>query len=177
MKLARSEIDLKNHFQQSWKCNRSTIIRRMKNVEILSHSHVLVVADSESQLAETETKLSELFPHIGTYDLWQAGRSAADLEECRWRWADEGLRLTISVCDVAVLASNTASPRTHSTANPPSLEAEASSTSPPSRASLALYSTGRPLLHGQRYRLRSLLRASDIALRSENFEGARDEQR
>lgn len=31
-------------------------------------------------------------------------RSAADLEECRRRWAEKGLRVTVSVCDVAVRA-------------------------------------------------------------------------
>lgn len=31
-------------------------------------------------------------------------RSAADLEECRRRWAGKGLRVTVSVCDVAVRA-------------------------------------------------------------------------
>ncbi|WVZ50070.1 hypothetical protein U9M48_001363 [Paspalum notatum var. saurae] len=31
-------------------------------------------------------------------------RSAADLEECRRRWAEKGLRVTVSACDVAVRA-------------------------------------------------------------------------
>jgi Tropinone reductase 1 len=31
-------------------------------------------------------------------------RSAADLEECRRRWAEKGLSVTVSVCDVAVRA-------------------------------------------------------------------------
>jgi len=31
-------------------------------------------------------------------------RNAAELEECRRRWADKGLRVTVSVCDVAVRA-------------------------------------------------------------------------
>ncbi|WVZ50069.1 hypothetical protein U9M48_001362 [Paspalum notatum var. saurae] len=31
-------------------------------------------------------------------------RSAADLEECRRRWEEKGLRVTVSVCDVAVRA-------------------------------------------------------------------------
>ena len=31
-------------------------------------------------------------------------RNAAELEECRRRWADEGLQVTVSVCDVAVRA-------------------------------------------------------------------------
>ena len=29
-------------------------------------------------------------------------RSTMDLEECRRRWAEKGLRVTVSVCDVAV---------------------------------------------------------------------------
>jgi Tropinone reductase 1 len=31
-------------------------------------------------------------------------RSAADLEECRRRWSEKGLSVTVSVCDVAVRA-------------------------------------------------------------------------
>jgi Tropinone reductase 1 len=31
-------------------------------------------------------------------------RSAADLEECRRQWAEKGLSVTVSVCDVAVRA-------------------------------------------------------------------------
>jgi len=32
-------------------------------------------------------------------------RNAAELEECRRRWADKGLQVTVSVCDVAVRAN------------------------------------------------------------------------
>ncbi|CAD6252920.1 unnamed protein product [Miscanthus lutarioriparius] len=36
-------------------------------------------------------------------------RNAAELEECRWRWAEEkGLQVTVSVCDVAVHAEREA---------------------------------------------------------------------
>ena len=36
-------------------------------------------------------------------------RNAAELEECRWRWAEEkGLQVTVSVCDVAVRAEREA---------------------------------------------------------------------
>ena len=35
-------------------------------------------------------------------------RSAADLEECRRRWAEKGLCVTVSVCDVAVRADREA---------------------------------------------------------------------
>ena len=31
-------------------------------------------------------------------------RNAAELEECRRRWADKGLRVTVSACDVAARA-------------------------------------------------------------------------
>ncbi|KAJ1276635.1 hypothetical protein BS78_05G229400 [Paspalum vaginatum] len=35
-------------------------------------------------------------------------RTAADLEECRRRWAEKGLRVTVSACDVAVRADREA---------------------------------------------------------------------